>query len=505
MNSFDCLLRRRRHGRDARDTISLLFFLCALCAFAARLFAADKPKVYSNLDGGANDVYKFESLADPEESKGLEVGGMGWTADGKLALCTRHGEVWMRSENGEYKRFASGLHECLGLYPGDSRGELFVMQRTELTKISDVDGDGEADKFETFNNSWGYNGNYHSFAFGLVKDKEGNFCGTLCLAHKPDNSGGVFMGTQKETPYRGCSFKITPKGEFIPFSYGLRAPNGIAINDGGDLFATDNQGEFVSVGSLHHLTEGAFHGHPSSLIFKPGWDRPLNTVTDAEWDKMRKWPAVLLPYPQMGHSQGCPIFDTAGEKFGPFAGQMFLGDVIDPLIMRITLEKVQGEYQGACYPFMRRDELKGSNRLIFHPTDGSLYVGTTDRGWSRGSTGLQRIAWTGKPVFDIKEMAIAKGGFTVTFTQAVDPASAADLKSWNLTTWHYKYGRQYGSPDLDKQPVKITSVQLSPDNMQATLSVEELHDRQWIYYLSADGIKTPAGQALRNKEAYYTL
>ena len=143
-----------------------------------------------------------------------------------------------------------------------------------------VDGDGEADKFETFNNSWGYNGNYHQFAFGLIKDKEGNFCGTLCLAHKPDNSGGIFMGTQKETPYRGCSFKITPKGEFIPWSYGLRAPNGIAINDAGDLFATDNQGEFVPVGSLHHLTEGAFHGHPSSLIFKKGWARPLNTVTD---------------------------------------------------------------------------------------------------------------------------------------------------------------------------------------------------------------------------------
>jgi hypothetical protein len=504
MNRKLSFLQRRRHGQDARDT-SVIFVLCALCVFAVAARAADKPRGGA-LDGGVNDVYHFEALPEPEDAKGLEVGGMGWTADGKLALCTRHGEIWMRSEKGEYKRFASGLHECLGLYPGDSSGEVYVMQRTELTKISDVDGDGEADKFETFNNSWGYNGNYHQFAFGLIKDKEGNFCGTLCLAHKPDNSGGIYMGTQKETPYRGCSFKITPKGEFVPFSYGLRAPNGIAMEpNSGDLFATDNQGEFVPVGSLHHLTEGAFHGHPSSLIFKPGWTRPLNTVTDAEWDKMRKWPAVLLPYPQMGHSQGCPIFDTVGDKFGPFAGQMFLGDVIDPLIMRITLEKVQGEYQGACYPFMRRDELKGSNRLIFHPTDGSLYVGTTDRGWSRGSSGLQKITWTGNPVFDIKEMSLAKEGFTITFTQPIDPASAADVKSWNLSTWHYKYGRQYGSPDLDKQAAKITAVKLSPDHTQATLSVEDLHDRQWIYYLVADGVKTPGGEALRNKEAYYTL
>src|SRR5258706_6367850 len=160
MNRLVCLLRRRRHGRDARDTMS---FLCALCVFAAHLFATDPPKKVSSLDGGTNDVYKFESLPDPEESKGLEVGGMGWTADGKLALSTRHGEIWMRSESGQYKRFASGLHECLGLYPGDSRGEVFVMQRTELTKISDMDGDGEADRFETFSDVWGYNGNYHQF------------------------------------------------------------------------------------------------------------------------------------------------------------------------------------------------------------------------------------------------------------------------------------------------------------------------------------------------------
>jgi hypothetical protein len=102
-------------------------------------------------------------------------------------------------------------------------------------------------------------------------------------------------------------------------------------------------------------------------------------------------------------------------------------------------------------------------------------------------------------------MSLAKEGFTITFTQPIDPASAADVKSWNLSTWHYKYGRQYGSPDLDKQAAKITVVKLSPDHTQATLSVEDLHDRQWIYYLVADGVKTPAGEALRNKEAYYTL
>jgi hypothetical protein len=183
---------------------------------------------------------------------------------------------------------------------------------------------------------------------------------------------------------------------------------------------------------------------------------------------------------------------------------MFIGDVIDPLIMRITLEKVQGEYQGACYPFMRRDELKGSNRLLFNP-DGSLYVGITDRGWSRGSSGLEKITWTGKMPFEMKQMSLVKNGFEITFTQPIDPATGNDPKSYNLNTWHYDYGRHYGSPEYDRAAVPVKAVKLAADNTKATITVDSLHDKQWIYYLSADGIRNTQGASLRNKEAYYTL
>jgi hypothetical protein len=491
-------LKNKRFGRAGSVLACLVLGGLAMSSSAAQKGTPSKA------DGGASDVYHFESLPDPEDSHGLEVGGMGWMPDGKLALCTRHGEVWLRSEDGKYKRFASGLQECLGLYPGNSNGEVFVMQRTELTKLTDTDGDGEADKFEPFNRGWGYNGNYHQFAFGLVKDKEGNLCGTLCLAHKPDNSGGAFLGTEPGTPYRGWSFKITPKGEFIPWSCGLRAPNGIAINDKDELFATDNQGSWVPVGSLHHLTQGAFHGHPSSLIFRKDWTRPLDQVSNEEYDKMRKVPAILFPYPQMGQSQGSPVFDTVGDKFGPFAGQMFVGDVIVPLLMRVSLEQVGGEYQGACYPFMRRDELHGCNRLIFNE-DGSLYVGITDRGWERGSSGLKKITWTGKTPFEIKEMTLAKNGFDLTFTEPVDEKSAADPASYSLSCWHYIYSKKYGSPEVDKQPVKITGVKVSDDHKRVSLTVEKLNARQWVYSLTADGVKNADGRALRNAQAYYTL
>ena len=102
---------KNKHGQDARDTRRALTtprFLCALCALCALCVlcgaissskAADAPKAQS-MNGGPDDPYRFESLKPPEDSAGLEVGGLAWTADGKLACCTRHGEIWLRADNG---------------------------------------------------------------------------------------------------------------------------------------------------------------------------------------------------------------------------------------------------------------------------------------------------------------------------------------------------------------------------------------------------------------------
>jgi hypothetical protein len=104
-------------------------------------------------------------------------------------------------------------------------------------------------------------------------------------------------------------------------------------------------------------------------------------------------------------------------------------------------------------------------------------------------------------------MSIVPDGFEVTFTQPVDPATAADARSYNFTCWHYKYGRQYGSPEMEKQAVKIAGVKLSDDKTKVTLTVAgEIHARQWIYYLVADGVRNAdGGEGLRNKEVYYTV
>lgn len=110
-----------------------------------------------------------------------------WMPDGKVAVSTRRGEIYMVSnpladdpaKDSKFVRFAHGLHEVLGLAYRD--GWLYVTQRCELSRIKDSDGDGVADRFETVTDAWEINGDYHEYAFGSKFDKDGNLWVALCL------------------------------------------------------------------------------------------------------------------------------------------------------------------------------------------------------------------------------------------------------------------------------------------------------------------------------------
>src|SRR5262249_57774135 len=106
-------------------------------------------------------------------------------------------------------------------------------------------------------------------------------------------------------------------------------------------------------------------------------------------------------------------------------GEGFVGDQTKSMIMRVYLEKVNGRYQGACFPFRSGFEC-GVNRLVFGP-DASLYVGMTNRGWgSLGGKpyGLQRLVYTGLVPFEIHTVQLTKSGFDLTFTKPLDAEEA---------------------------------------------------------------------------------
>jgi hypothetical protein len=461
----------------------------------------------------------------------LEVGGLAFRPDGKLLACTRLGEVWLIDNptsdslaDVRLSRFASGLHEALGLSVQDNN-TVFVVQRPELTKIVDTNGEGVADEFATICDKWGVSGDYHEFAFGPARDKVGNFFITLNV--------GFGGGHQAKAPWRGWCIKVSPNGKLEPFAYGLRSPNGVNFSPEGDLFYCDNQGEWVATNKMHHLKPGKFCGHQAGLRWvkdSPFAGKVPERVTSGMWydgtlPSQKKWndlgrfiswarpapvypdldpPCIWFPYGRMGKSASEPIWDTTGGKFGPFTGQCFVGDQTNSTVMRVALEKVNGVYQGACFPF--RSGLQcGVNRLCFAP-DGSLMVGQTNRGWgSLGGKpyGLQRIAYNGRDPLEIHHISLTKSGFDLVFTKPIDPNSVGANPA-SVASFTYVYHSNYGCPETDTRFETIGRAKLSRDGRTLSVPVPELKKGR-VYEIRLDGLITPEGERVLHPEAYYTL
>ena len=462
-------------------------------------------------------AYAIDTFPTPDNCV-LEVGGLAFRPDGKLFACTRRGEVWLIDNptdpaQAKFTRFAAGLHEALGLHVLDDR-TILVGQRPELTRLTDTDGDGVADRFTTVCDKWGVSGDYHEYAFGPAVDKDGNAFLTLNV--------GFGGGHQAKAAWRGWCVKVAPTGEMEPWAYGVRSPNGITFSPDGDLFYADNQGEWVASNKLCHLQRGKFYGHQAGLKWVK--DSPFaglvkETVasgmqydgTDPKNPTAAKVfpavdpPAIWFPYGRMGQSASEPKWDTTAGKFGPFAGQCFVGDQTRSMVMRVALEKVNGVFQGACFPF--RSGLQcGVNRLAFGP-DGSLYVGQTNRGW--GSTGgkpygLERIRFTGHVPAEIHAIKVTPDGFALTFTQPLDPATVAKPDSLSVKSYTYVYMSNYGAPEADQQAEVVTAQKLSADGKTLTVTAPN-RAKGRVYEFRLDGVKTTTGEPILHPEAYYTL
>ena len=304
-----------------------------------------------------------------------------------------------------------------------------------------------------------------------------------------------------------------------PFAYGLRSPNGIAFSPEGDLFYCDNQGEWVVSNKMHHLKQGKFYGHQAGLRWikdSPFAGKvPEKVASGMMYDGQKgpganapsgmpelDPPCIWFPYGRMGKSVSQPIWDTTEGKFGPFAGQCFVGDQTNSVVMRVALEKVNGVYQGACFPF--RSGLQcGVNRLAFAP-DGSLFAGQTNRGWgSLGGKpyGLQRLVYTGKAPFEIHHVALTSIGFDLTFTKPIDPKTEGIV---SIGSYTYIYNSQYGGPETDRRAEKVSKPRLSADGKTLSVSGPDLRKGR-VYEIQLDGVKSAEGEKLLHGEAYYTL
>ncbi|MDA0832915.1 MAG: hypothetical protein O2955_13450 [Planctomycetota bacterium] len=458
------------------------------------------------------DYYRLLTLPIPEELV-LEIGGMELLPDGKLAVATRRGDIYLVNnaltdpiEKVTYQLYAEGLHEILGL--DFKNGSLYATHRCEVTKLTDEDGDGQADLFDTVSAAWGITGDYHEYAFGSDFDAEGNIWVVLCLT-------GSFSS---EAKYRGWCLRITPEGHVIPTCSGIRSPGGIESNHKGEMFFTENQGPWNGMCALKHLKPGGFVGHPAGFrwydlpeVANVMGPKPLEPESGSrihiQCERIPELvpPAILFPYKKMGQSASGIACDESDGKFGPFAHQMFVGDQSASTVMRVYLEEVNGVYQGACFPF-REGFASGTLPLEMMP-DGTMMVGGTNRGWgSRGPApfSLERLIWTGKVPFEIHEMHIQPDGFELTFTQSIDAATAADVASYTIETYTNIYQASYGSPEVDHTAPQINKAIVGDDRKSVRLIIDGLQIGH-VHELHADGVRSSKGLPLLHPAAYYTL
>lgn len=441
-------------------------------------------------------AYTTDSLTPPFENpwkRRVRFGGFDFFKDGKsAALSTWDGDVWVvtgiddKLENLQWRRFASGGFETLGLEIVND--VIYTMGRDEMTRYVDVNKDGEADYYESFNNDITSSPGFHEFTFDLQTDKQGNFYFAKAAPVRGGGRGfGGGGGNGEISASAGTLMKVSKDGKkYEVVATGFRAPNGIGVGPNGELTTGDNEGTFVAACPVNWVKPGGFYGvedtaHKSPL---PQRDPPLCWLSHREFD----------------NSGGGQVWVTS-EKWGPFTGEllhMSYGKSSLNLVMRDMTGKTP---QGAVIQLPLRFT-SSAMRARFSPLDGQLYVAGL-RGWQTSAAkdaGLDRVRYTGKPVYSVAATKVDKAGVHLTFTQPLDPKDATDPQNYSIQQWNYlmKFGSDkvvngkitrseakeanYGGHEVSRddefkpgrENVDVKSAKLSADGKTVTLEFADL-------------------------------
>jgi hypothetical protein len=465
--------------------------------------------------------YSIENYYPPKDNYGrdqlFEALGLALTKDRTIVVGTRTAGIW-RIVDGEWRLFAEGLFDSLGVVAEDAKGLTVVAgQKSELTRISDVNGDGVADRYDTLFDAHSFHGNYHTYMHGPVRAPDGSYYFALNLAHDGAgttyNAGGQFMGTWGG--FSGWVVRSKRDRKFELFAYGLRSPASLGFDPDGRLWYADNQGEYVGTSKLFALEKDKFYGHPSSLVDLPGMTPQSPQITWDRWVGRKEREVILFPHNRVANAPGNPVWITK-KSFGPFVGQMLIGDQTQSNLMRVATQKVDGVEQGSVMPFFAGLE-SGVMRPLFLG-DGSLLLGQTGRGWqAKGGkvASLQHIRWDGKTIAPaIVAMAAIPDGFRIDLTQPLaSTVDDAGLRSaLALESWTYRDAPDYGSDELDLHAEDIASLSIGPDRRSilitlASLEQKQVHPHQTgrVYHLALSAQRLFEANAPAQLDAYYTL
>ena len=460
--------------------------------------------------------YVVDTITEPYPNpyhSHLYFGGFDFLPDGRAVICTFHGDVWIVSgidaklDHLVWKRFATGLFQPLGVKV--SAGKIYVAGRDQITRLSDLNNDGEADLYENFNNDTVVTANYHEFVLDLHTDSKGNFYYAKGAPWEPSVT----------SPHQGTLLKVSPDGSKLEVvASGLRAPNGMTVGPDDTILIGDNQGHWMPSSKLNLVKPGSFLGMvPSAqkelkLRYPDGREISVNP-SDPEARKkfgLKGWEGAM-PIPEKydepicwlpmrwDNSSGGQVYVTS-DRWGPWKGAPLFLSYGKCLLYGVLWDDVQGTIQASMVPFNLKFQ-SGVMRARFSERDGQLYACGL-KGWQNAATregGFYRVRYTGQPVRMPVKAHATQTGIEVDFSTALDPTSATDVGNFAVELWNYRYSGNYGSPEVSvKTPatekhdnLEVKSVKLSSDKHKLFIEVEGLQpaDQFGIKYnvKAADG------------------
>ena len=468
-----------------------------------------------------------------------QVGALAWSPDGKyLAVLTFNPRKTRATgdNNGQLQIIENATSKDVSKFKTTEVSDelilplgaywleegLFVLERHELSKWTDQDGDGIPETKDTHASGW-ISDNFHNFSFGLGYH-DGHLYGALSTSlhlseeeretaePNPDDpiagqvsnaKGKTRGGNAPNHEFRGCIMKVSVKtGEIEWIAGGLRTPNGVGTGPGGIVLAPDNQGDFKPSNGIYVAKGGEFFGKYNATFSHV--NMPDGGVPSMFSDKEPTPPAIWLPQNEVGNSPSATLLIPEGK---PFAGQVLNADLTQGAIHRVYMEEIDGTWQGAV--FRHTMGLEGGPNDIKWGPDGCLYVGamgsggTGGWGWGKTLFGLQRLAPTGKTAFEYEKIETTKDGFNITFTEPVKAGQLENIDNWQVTAWTYVTTPFYGGPKREEHKANITAIKVADDRKSAELIVDGRRPN-FVYHIRIDAI-SEKGEKMWSPESWLTF
>jgi putative heme-binding domain-containing protein len=400
---------------------------------------------------GRSGPYAIDTIKPPFDNPWkalLFFGDHDFLPDGSAMICTMVGDVWRVDgldatlRDVRWRRYASGLHQALGLVVVD--GKAHVLGRDQITRLHDLDGDGEADFYECVSNAYETSPAGHDFVSGLQRDASGRF-------YTASSKQGLLR-----IPADGRPAEV--------LATGFRNPDGLGLAPDGTITVPCSEGEWTPASMICEITPGGHYGYLGPRNGRPP-DLPL----------------VYLPR-GLDNSSAEQVTVPDG-RFGPLEGQMLHLSFGAGTYFLLLREKVDGQPQGAAVP-MPGEFLSGAHRGRFNPRDGQLYVsGMTGWGTYTPADGcFQRVRYTGEPAQLPLEFHAHENGVLVRFARPLDPGVAGRAGAHFAQAWNYRYSSGYGSPELSPRhpgqpghdPLAIRSAHIIGDGRTLFLEIPDL-------------------------------